>query len=236
MSVNKDKALQRLRTNEWLQRPTSAPAQKNSGDLSVDQPTHPLAAALIVAAVAALEGGETHYADVPGISSLRQAVAAWLNQTVNEGGFTLDHILITAGIQEARFLTIQGLGETLGRIAVPEVVHPGARQAFAVRAFDFMPLPVSKALGLLPALEAIRAVLEDGARTLFLESPSRLTGAIYPPAQVRELAALIDTYDAAVIWDQGLAPWVTPAQYTSLADTSSAAQRVATIGELWPGI
>ncbi len=235
-TTHKAEALLRLRANEWLQRAALAPAQQYSGDLSVDQPSQPLDGALILAAVAALEGGETHYADVPGIAPLRKAVAMWMNKTLAESEYTSDQVLITAGIQEARFLTIQVLGHSLGPIALPEVLHPGVRQALAMRKIDSMVLPVSQTLGLLPALDAIRAVLEAGAQTVFLESPSRLTGAIYTPSQVRELGALIATYGAAVIWDQGLAPWVTPQQYLSLTDTAAVTQRVATIGELWPGI
>ena len=57
------------------------------------------------AAREALARGETHYTDRPGIGVLRGAVAARLTQ----GGFAVDpdHVLITCGVEEARFVVVQ---------------------------------------------------------------------------------------------------------------------------------
>ena len=57
------------------------------------------------AAREALARGETHYTDRPGIGVLRSAVAARLTR----GGFEVDadHVLVTCGIEEARFVILQ---------------------------------------------------------------------------------------------------------------------------------
>ena len=57
------------------------------------------------AAREALARGETHYTDRPGIGVLRAAVASRLST----GGFEVDpdHVLITCGIEEARFVVVQ---------------------------------------------------------------------------------------------------------------------------------
>lgn len=57
------------------------------------------------AAREALARGETHYTDRPGIGVLRSAVASRLTR----GGFKVDadHVLITCGIEEARFVILQ---------------------------------------------------------------------------------------------------------------------------------
>jgi aspartate/methionine/tyrosine aminotransferase len=82
---------------------------------------------------------------------------------------------------------------------------------------------------------AIRAALEGGARLVYLESPSRLSGAVFTPAEVKEIAGLVKKFDARVIWDQGLAPWAYGEDYLSLAAVADMADRVALIGEAWPG-
>lgn len=55
----------------------------------------------------ALSRGETHYTDRPGIRVLREAVATRLRA----GGLEVDpdHVLITCGVEEARFVVTQGL-------------------------------------------------------------------------------------------------------------------------------
>jgi aspartate/methionine/tyrosine aminotransferase len=146
------------------------------------------------------------------------------------------HILVTAGIQEARFLSLQVLGERFGGVILPQVVHPGVRKAAAVRTLKLTIVPVEGTLGLLPAVQAWRAALETGDRLLFVESPSRLTGAIYRVDELHEIAALIDSHEAAIIWEQGLLPWTAPSLKHSLIESVGAAEHAAVIGELWPGL
>jgi aspartate/methionine/tyrosine aminotransferase len=71
---------------------------------------------------------------------------------------------------------------------------------------------------------------------IYLESPVRLTGAAYTADEVSQIANLIQQFDAAAIWDQGLAPWVASGEYVSLGSVSGLAERVAVLGECWPGV
>jgi aspartate/methionine/tyrosine aminotransferase len=82
----------------------------------------------------------------------------------------------------------------------------------------------------------MRQALESGCELLYLESPVRLSGAVFDAAAVAEIAALVEEFDAAVIWDQGLAPWVQKDQYVSLGAQPGMAKRVAVLGEAWPGM
>ncbi len=220
-----------LAENELLQAPTIGPMRQSTHDLSVDQPTVAPDMTVLAASLQAMEAGNTHYVDVPGIPALRAALAGAM---VDLGliGYGQDSMLVTAGVQEARFLAIQKIGEGYGRIGVPAVVHPGAQQALGTRALTIDAIEVDTA-DYLPTLDSLRAALADGCRLLYLESPSRLSGAVYDETQVIAIAALLEEFDAAAIWDQGLAPWV--AGYRSLAGEPGMHERVAVIGEAWPG-
>jgi aspartate/methionine/tyrosine aminotransferase len=217
--------------NELLQAPTISAMRQSDQDLSVDQPTVAPDGAILAASLQAMEAGNTHYVDVPGIPALRAALAAAMSD-LGLRGYEQSNMLVTAGIQEARFLAVQKIGESFDGIGVPTVVHPGVRQALGTRARSITPIPVDKA-NYLPAVDAIRAALADGCPLLYLESPSRLSGAAYGPAQVAEIAALLKEYDAAAIWDQGLAPWAE--EYHSLGGEPGMNDRVAVLGEAWPG-
>ena len=204
-------------------------------DLSVDQPTRAPDLAITEHAALAMEQGNTHYVDVPGIAPLRQAFADYL-QNLGATGYESANILVSAGVQESRFLTIQKIGEQFDSIALPAVVHPGARKALGVRPMELYTLPVDPET-MLPTLEGIEEALANGCRLLYLESPSRLTGAVLDDRSVSQIAQLLIQQDVAAIWDQGLAPWVAPsaAAYVSLGSKSGMAERVALLGEGWPG-
>jgi aspartate/methionine/tyrosine aminotransferase len=218
--------------NALLRSAVLPPVSTHDGDLSADDLIVPLDERVIAAAVDALESGQTHYVDVPGIAPLRQAVAAYLSAQTG-ANYQQPNVIVTAGIQESRFLTIQMIGESFGRIALPAVGHPGVRKAVGVRAMQTDVIPVDPAT-MLAAVDGVRAALQAGARLLYLESPSRLTGAAYTAEQVAALAALARDYTATILWDQGLSPWA--AAYTSLGSQPDMLEHAALIGEAFPGM
>jgi aspartate/methionine/tyrosine aminotransferase len=235
-STTKTSIIQQHETNKLLQAPTLSPLQRpGQNDLSADHPTRQPYDAMIENAAEALEQGQTHYVDVPGIMPLREALAAYL-KTLGLADYEQDNVLVTAGIQECRFLSVQIIGEAFGCIALPEAVHPGVLKAAGVRRIEVSSLPVDEENGLLPTLKGMRAALESGCSLLYLESPARLTGAVFDAVAVTEIAGMVAEFDAAVIWDQGLAPWVHGPPYVSLGSKPGMAARVAVLGEAWPGI
>ena len=71
---------------------------------------------ILAAVTAALDRGETHYTDRPGILPLREKVAASLALRFNVKTRPENDVIVTCGVTEARFITIQQLlkpGDTL---------------------------------------------------------------------------------------------------------------------------
>ena len=194
----------------------------------------PLDERIIAASAEALEGGQTHYVDVPGIAPLRAAIAEFLNRA-SDGRYEAGNVIVTAGVQESRFLTIQKIGENFESIGVPAVAHPGVQKALGVRARAVVSLPVDGARGYLPSVDAITEAVAGGCRLLYLESPSRLTGAVYSRAEVAAIGQALGESGASAIWDQGLAPWA-DGGCNSLASIEDAPAQITTIGEAFPGM
>jgi octopine/nopaline transport system ATP-binding protein len=207
-------------------------------DLSADQPAAPAPSAVVDGAVSALLDGQTHYVEVGGVEPLVARLQAMLEEhaPASDPPSSPPSVLVTAGIQEARFLAIQIVGERIGHLALPAVVDPGARRAASVRALPLTTLPALADTGFLPAPRAIAEALEGGTRLVYLESPSRFSGAAYEPETLVEIAALIVAHDATVIWDQGLAPWVHRWEYASILAQPGMAKRAVVLGETWPGV
>lgn len=232
-SEAKTEVIRRHKANELLQAPYLSPVQRSERDLSVDQPTMELRPAMVERAMEALEAGQTHYVAVPGVDPLREVLADYINGS-GVTGYGQENVLVTAGMDEARFLSIQKVGELFGCIAMPEVVHPGARKAAGVRRVDVRFLPVDGENGMLPTLGGMEEALGEGCRLLYLESPVRCTGAVFNPCTVEAIADLVESFGGAVIWDQGLRPWATE-ECVSLASLPGMAQWTVAIGEAWPG-
>lgn len=233
-SNTKSAILARHRANDDLNTPLLPHIARGESDLAADGMRGPLDERIIAAASAALEDGQTHYVDVPGIGPLRGAVADYLKDAF-AASYQQGNIVITAGLQESRFLSIQMIGEQFDSIALPAVAHPGARKALGLRSRNPKTLPVDPAQGFLPPLEAIAQAAADGCRLFYFESPSRLSGAAFSADEVAAISQIIADNDAAVIWDQGLAPWVDGA-YASPAALDSDCARVAVIGEAYSGM
>jgi len=229
----KNVIIQKHLANELLQAPILSPIRRSQRDLSVDHPTMQADPEIVEYAASALRQGQTHYVDVPGIAPLREALAGYL-QGMGLAGYQQDNVLVTAGMQEARFLSVQIVGDLFGGLALPDVVHPGARKAAGVRRLDVQSMTTDEVGGFLPKLSEVQKALERGCKLLYLESPVRLTGAAFDREAVREMARVVAEFDAAVIWDQGLAPWV--ANYASLGAEPGMEERVVVLGEAWPGM
>ena len=220
--------------NAALKTPLPGQITRHEKDLGADGMLSPLDERIIAAASEALEAGQTHYVDVPGIAPLREAIAEYLNTSFS-APCQSGNIIVTAGLQESRFLTIQKIGENFDSIGIPAVAHPGVQKALGVRARNVVSVAVDTDRGYLPTLEAIAQVVADGCGLLYLESPSRLSGAAYNSEEVAAIGQLLGESGAAAIWDQGLAPWV-DGGCRSLASTEDSPAQITTIGEAFPGM
>jgi aspartate/methionine/tyrosine aminotransferase len=176
-----------------------------------------------------LRGGDTHYVDVPGNAELRRQIGAYLQAAgIAIGGA----VLVTAGIQESRFLTVQVLGKALGKIAFPRVVHPGVRECLGLRDLNCVFVEVGPDQEMLIPPAAV-GKLESDVKVLYLESPSRLTGACYTKQQFDEIVSLCKKKDVTIIVDSGLHALVDDSCHHSdigleIDDTT------LLIGEAWP--
>jgi aspartate/methionine/tyrosine aminotransferase len=178
-----------------------------------------------------LRKGETHYVDVPGNAELRAELGAYLSSPdISKGG----KVLVTAGIQEARFLTLQVLGRATGKIAFPQVMHPGVKDVLAVRDLDHVILEAGSDRRMLVWPGVIKNAVSDGVKVLYIESPSRLTGECYEKAELDEIISLCKKYNVSVVVDSGLLPLLEDPS-DSLSCLIEIDDTIFLIGEAWPG-
>jgi DNA-binding transcriptional MocR family regulator len=181
---------------ETLARPLAARIQKlHAAPLTaVAEPD--IADNVIEAAGAALDRGETHYTDRPGIAELRTLIAERLNTRY---GLNIQPpaVTVTCGSTEARFCAVQVLAEKA-------LICPGDAAAVAdLAALNDVPLlrsgegaPAESALYLTPA-DDTEALLAQAvtAGWWVIWDVSGMEAPDFNPAQNPELAARVVTID-----------------------------------------
>lgn len=202
-------------------------------DFSFDHPSLQIKQELVNQAVEALNKGETHYVDVPGVMGLRKNTADTL-LAAGLKSIAAANLLITTGINESRFLAIQVFASLLGGIAIPSSCDANVRQILRVRETKYLSTACSrKNFQTLPD-EVLRAV-QDGYKLIYFENPVRLSGKLFENGQFEEICSILERNDAYAIMDIGFLPWAEKPDHFFSALTDRI-QRFILIGEVFPGI
>ncbi len=198
-----------MNTPKTLARPL---AQRVAGldDLSAPAPEGPpIPAKVIAAAEAALERGETHYTDRPGIPELRTRVAEHLLERWNVA-VDPSEVTITCGSTEARYVTMTLLAEPGGAVLCPgdSARIRGALHLLGARVVDSVQDDVSL-LYLTPdvyretAIELLQRA-EDTDWWIVYDLSFAKTAPPFHPAQNPKLARRVVTIDS---WSGRLPGW-----------------------------
>ena len=165
------------------------------GEPDMDTPRH-----IRQAAQEAVENGFSHYGPVPGISSLRAAVARQQNSVVgNRIAWETEDVMVSVGAKMAIFNAIQTAINPGDEVIIP---MPGW-----VSYSEMVKLAGGKVVAVDTRLEEdycmtaqqLRAALTDQTRMLILCSPNNPTGAVYSREKLTELVAVLRDFPEVYI-------------------------------------
>lgn len=152
------------------------------------------------AAIASLLAGNTKYMPTLGDPESRAAISKKLTEENHIPGCTSDHVAISAGGKHSLFVACHCLLDD------PHYLPPGAKQQEVILPVpawvSYAPIaelaggkvvevPTGPATDFLPTPEQIRRAITPQSRLLILNSPSNPCGTMYPPALLREIAAVV---------------------------------------------
>jgi arginine:pyruvate transaminase len=164
-----------------------------------DIPTDP---AILDAMDAAARAGATGYAPVPGLDSLRDAVAARV-ETRTGVPTARANVLITPGGQAALFAAHVAALEPGQAGLFPDpyyATYPGTVRAAGGLA---VPVPTRAETGFLPGPDALmEAARRHGAGSLLINTPNNPTARVYPRACLEGLAGACRAADLWLISDE----------------------------------
>lgn len=180
----------------------SFPPEKPLIDLCQAIPDYPPAAAMMEALAPLLhDPAVAKYSPDEGLIEVRQAIAAWYGRRYGAGP-QAGEICLTVGASQAFWLAMLTLCRAGDEVIVPLPAyfdHPMALAAYGV-----VPryLPYREGSGGLPDPALIAAAINERTRAILLVSPSNPTGAVLPPALLRELYSLAKSRNIALILDE----------------------------------
>ncbi len=146
--------------------------------------------------------GHTGYAAVPGIASLRRAVADRV-QTHTGVPTAPENVLITPGGQAALFAAHAAAldpGDAALFIDPYYATYPGTIRGCGARA---VAVPTRAADAFLPdATQLRRSARDHAARSLLINTPNNPTGTVYPRETLQDIAQVVQDHDMWLISDE----------------------------------
>lgn len=166
------------------------------------EPDFPTPEYIVAAAEAACRDPKNHrYSPAAGLPALREAIAA---KTDRDSGLQVDSsaVLVTNGGKQAvyeAFATLLDPGDEVLLPAPYWTTYPEA-----IRLAGGVPVDVvaDETTGYKVSVDALASALTDRTKVLLLCSPSNPTGAVWSPAQIREIGQWADEQGLWVVTDE----------------------------------
>lgn len=156
---------------------------------------------IVAAAKRAIDANEHHYTHPAGLPQLREAIADKLRRE-NGLDYSASEVVVTSGAQEALMLLMLGLVDPGDEVLLPSPRFTSYDTAVELCGGVVVPVETREEddFALMPA--EIEARITERTKLIVLVTPNNPTGAVTPPAQVREIAELAKKHDLIVISDE----------------------------------
>jgi len=177
------------------------------------------------AAKKALDKGFVHYTPNLGTLDLRQALSESLMTYKSLAYDPLTEIMVTAGGQEAMYLSLMALLEPGDEVLLPD---PGYGQfTTCVQLAGGVPVPYPLLLdqNSAPDLGAAQTLLSDRTRAIIVNSPHNPTGGVMSPQQLETVCGFAKKYDLLLFSDDAYdrmmfegSRFVSPASFSGMKE------------------
>lgn len=194
------------------------------GDPDFHTPPH-----IVEGAKQALDQNQHHYTHPAGLPQLREAIADTLRR--DHGlAYGRDEIIVTAGVQESIMLLMLGLVNPGDEVLITSPRFTTYDMAVSMCGGVPVPVPTYEEddFALMPA--AIEARITPRTKALVLVTPNNPTGAVTPPAVIREIAELVKRHNIVLISDEIYAKLIYPgSEHLSAATLPGMKERTITL-------
>ncbi|HET9001726.1 MAG TPA: pyridoxal phosphate-dependent aminotransferase [bacterium] len=167
------------------------------GRADPDLPTPPH---IVEAAKRALDQGATHYTHWQGRGDLREAVAEKCRRDYGAEVHP-DQVIITAGSQEAMYVTFQALLDPGDEVLLADPHYTSYSRAIRLAGGIPVCVPTREARAFVVDPHELEARISPRTKLMVVVSPENPTGAVIPAETIAELAQVALRHDLLVVAD-----------------------------------
>ena len=188
-----------MEARRWLHG-VEFPPERPLLNLSQAAPVDPPHALLREAMVAAVAEDDSHiYGPVLGLPALRQEIATqW--SALYGGAIAPDQVAITSGCNQAFCAVMCTIASAGDAVILPTPWYFNHKMWLDTAGVETRLLPCGE--GMLPDLDAARALIDDKVKAIILVTPNNPTGAEYPRGLLDAYMALAKEHGLALIVDE----------------------------------
>ncbi len=166
------------------------------GDPDLDTPKH-----IKEAGKKAIDNNQTHYTEIRGLLSLREAIAVKYKRDNNVEYDPKNEIMVTVGAQESLFLTMYALLDPGDEVLIGEPRYNAYDDAIEMVGGKVRVIPCKAEEDFLITPERLEAAISPKTKAVVIVNPGNPVG-FYGPNEIRALAEVIKKHDLIVISDE----------------------------------
>ena len=160
---------------------------------------------------AALDPACAKYGPIQGDLALREALGLELART-HGADVAADEIAITAGCNQAFFLTMLSIAQRGDNVILPAPWFWNHQQTCAMLGIEPRALPCRAEAGFVPDPEEAERLVDAGTRAIVLITPNNPTGAVYSPETIARFHALCVRRGLTLVLDETYADFLPEGQ------------------------
>lgn len=199
--------------------------------MSVGDPDLETPPAVKAAAIAAIEGNDTHYTPILGRDALRSAIAKRFAQ---QSGLATgpENVFVASGTQGAMFSAMLCLTEAGTDVIAFEPMYLSYTATIRASGAGLVHAAMPSAGGFRPTKAALEAAITPRSRAILYASPNNPTGVMITRAEAEAIAEVAIEHDLWVVADEVYAATGFDRAHVSIAALPGMAERTVTIGSL----
>lgn len=199
--------------------------------MSVGDPDMDTPVAVVDAAIDSLRAGDTHYVDVMGKESLRQAIA--LRHYERSGQrVSADQVMVFSGTQNALFASLFCLAEQGDEVIVVEPAYVTYEASVGATGASLVRVASNPDQDFALDIDALAAAVTPYTKVILLCSPNNPTGMIMTQAALEAVADIAIKHDLWLICDDVYGDLVFADDYVAMASIPRVAERLVTISSV----
>ena len=196
---------------QWI-RGRAFPEDKPLIDLSQALPSYPPAAELRNhMAELVVDPIMSGYTEIGGISELKEAYAGEVSQFY-QTRVSSEEVFITAGCNQAFFLSMLTLGKAGDEIILPAPYYFNHRMTLEMLGMTPVLLPCRPKTGMLPEVDIAEMLITPQTRGIVLVTPNNPSGTVYPSGLIEDFYRLAQAKGLYLILDETYRDFLNPEQ------------------------